>query len=325
MSFCLLSYPFFNSALINYAETDAKAAPDIKMKLRFVAKSVLDNPIQTMAVVVMLAVHGGVCNVMKEVGIRTAYSALADTLKSDCDANDPKNKVLRLLYDLREFCVEGLYHAQALKGAKSSANSPAINTHNLIVYRNGIHKEIGLKYVPDPNMTDTNVAVPYIETFFERFYHLQCIMECVHRAVNEPPRKLNYNTVVSYLQYHRPEKFGTDAEEFLFHCFDTSGLFTRGAVAWMLYQMGIFSVPEGGKVDEEALFPKLDEDTINEIRASRELLAVSAQELDNKLSKSAIGLDEIRHSSGAVSLHVCQQHEHEHEADNNNNNNNNSR
>ena len=36
----------------------------------------------------MLATHGGVCNVMKEIGIRCAYGALSTTLKSDCDAQD---------------------------------------------------------------------------------------------------------------------------------------------------------------------------------------------------------------------------------------------
>ena len=49
-----------------------------------------------------------VCNVQKEIGVRLAYSALRNTVQSDCDANDPKNATIRLLYEFRELCIEHL-------------------------------------------------------------------------------------------------------------------------------------------------------------------------------------------------------------------------
>ncbi len=90
----------------------------MKPKLRFVIKALRNNP-DARGVVVMLASHAGVCNVQKEIGVRLAYSTLAETVKSDCDASDVRNGVLRVLYALREMCIESLYCAQELRGVKS--------------------------------------------------------------------------------------------------------------------------------------------------------------------------------------------------------------
>ena len=43
--------------VINYAETNAQASPDIKQKLRYVTMKVLEDR-ETRAVVVMIACHG---------------------------------------------------------------------------------------------------------------------------------------------------------------------------------------------------------------------------------------------------------------------------
>lgn len=74
---------------------------------------------------------------MKETGIRAAYAALAGTIKSEFDAADPKNAVLRELYTLRELCVESLYIVEQLKGARSGGGggTPTVNTHNVVGYR----------------------------------------------------------------------------------------------------------------------------------------------------------------------------------------------
>jgi hypothetical protein len=138
-------------ALISYVETNPKAAPDMKPKLRFVVKELRNNE-GARGVVVMLASHAGVCNVQKEIGVRLAYSTMAETVKSDCDANDIRNSVLRVLYALREMCVEGLYCAQELRGNKS------LNSHPLMGYRNPIAKQIGLDVVPDPDTSDSQVV-----------------------------------------------------------------------------------------------------------------------------------------------------------------------
>ena len=60
---------------------------------------------EALGAVVLLAAHGGVCNVQKEIGIRLAYAGLAETMKSDCDENNPKNRVLRILYEVWQVWV----------------------------------------------------------------------------------------------------------------------------------------------------------------------------------------------------------------------------
>jgi hypothetical protein len=80
------------NSVLNYAEDDATASKDIKPKLRYVTKVLLENKeLDPRNVIIMLAVHGGVCHVQKEIAVRMAFSSLANTLKSDCEANNPKN------------------------------------------------------------------------------------------------------------------------------------------------------------------------------------------------------------------------------------------
>jgi hypothetical protein len=79
-----------------------------------------------------------VCNVMKEVGIRAAYGALASCSKDENDVSDVRNKLLQLLHDYRELRVEHLFLAQQQGG------SGEVNTHSIIGYRNAMHEFIGL-------------------------------------------------------------------------------------------------------------------------------------------------------------------------------------
>jgi hypothetical protein len=99
-----------------------------------------------------------------------------------------------------------------------------------------------------------------------------------------------------------------DAEEFLYNCFDINGHFTEGCVVWMLFKFGVLRLADESKpVDENVLFPPLDEDTI---RASRERIA-SGQNFDNSpLNKSTSSLDmnEIRNSMESAANHVCADH-----------------
>jgi len=283
-------------SLVSYVETNPKAAPDMKPKLRFVVKELRHNT-DARGVVVMLAAHAGVCNVQKEIGVRLAYSTMAETVKSDCDANDIRNAVLRVLYSLRELCIEALYCAQELRGNKS------LNSHPLMGYRNPIAKQIGLDVVPDPDTSNSSVSPHYVETFFERFYTVECVLGCIRSAIAD--RKLSYNSVVSYLQYHRPPKFAAShlQEEFLYHCFDEEGRLTQGALVWMLHQMGILKLAADKALDETLLFPPLSEVALN---ASKGALARSASAMEVPLTVSQIlERDEIRRSVEQAEHHKC--------------------
>jgi len=288
------------NSLVNYVNSP-KAAPDIKQKLLFVVKQLRTNR-DALGCVVMMASHSGVCNVQKEIGVRLAYGAIAGVTHSEMDEQDPKNQTLRLLYECREMCIESLYCAQVLNGNKS------LNSHPLMGYRNAIHDKIGLDIVPDPDTSNNAVALHYVETFFERFYTLEVMLHCILKALNDD-RKLHYNSVVSFLQYNRPageaEKF-SDAEEFLYHCFDEEGKFTMGAVAWLLYKMEILCVAPDKTVDLEALFPDMDESVVEEIRKSLSGMRIdntplksSAEELKEELQ------NELKHSVEYALNHSC--------------------
>ena len=115
------------TSVLEYAETNETAAKDIKPKLRYVTKCLKNMPLEdAREVLCLLATHGGVCHVQKEIAVRSAFSACFGTISSDCDQNDPKNTTLRLLYELRESCIEDLYKAQYLNGAKT------LNSHGLV-------------------------------------------------------------------------------------------------------------------------------------------------------------------------------------------------
>ena len=186
-----------------------------------------------------------------------------------------------------------------------------MNSHNLAGYRLAIADEIGLKVIPDPDTYKNTNAVRYVDDFFKRFYNIEVVVECIYNALNSPPRKLPYNSVLSYLKYNRPLKFGDDAEEFLFHCFDECGNFTRGTVCWLLYKMDVLSL-EGKSLDEDLLFPEIDEEKKEQIRNSRDAI-VRSMEQSNPLSKSLVPENALKMSFEAL----------KHSCNNNNNNNNN--
>lgn len=174
-------------------------------------------------------------------------------------------------------------------------------------------------------------AQSYIDWYFERFYHVGYILDLVWKALDE--RKLHYNSVVAFLQYNRPILFASDAEEFLFHCFDASGKFTRSAVAWMLWkvwreetkkrrvcfgliqreQFGVLKPEAAPHLVEKSLFPPLPPDVLDEVRRSRDMI-LSGGGLDNRSlaasrekPDSVIDIDQIRASADALRNHKCQE------------------
>lgn len=82
------------SNICRYAEDNESAAPDVKLKLRYVAKECLAQ--LAVSALPYLANHGNVCNLQKEIGIRAVYSCLtnASTAEGELDID---NRVRRLL------------------------------------------------------------------------------------------------------------------------------------------------------------------------------------------------------------------------------------
>ncbi len=110
------------------------------------------------------------------------------------------------------------------------------------------------------------MALSYVDMYFQRFYHIGEVLDRVWRAMDQ--RKLHYASVVAFLQYNRPIKFATDAEEFLFHCFSSDGQFTRETAAWMLWKYGVLRPGDGVSPSqiEKDLFPPLAPEALDEVR-----------------------------------------------------------
>lgn len=140
----------------------------------------------------------------------------------------------------------------------------------------------------------------------DRFYTVDSILDHTLLALNEPPRKLNYNAVVSFLQYNRPASFA-DTEEFLYSCFDEQGRFTRGAAAWLLLRAGVLrAADESAGPDLAALFPPLSE---LELSRSRDAVLMRSGEtaapesLAQSMGKEE--LDDLVTSADFAVQHVC--------------------
>ena len=249
----------------------------------------------------MLAVHGGVCNVMKEVGIRAAYSALADSVEEA--GNDPRNCVLHILYDLRELLVEKMYHAQELDDPVGAVQ---LNTHNLIAYRNPLARYVGLATIPDPDMTMNSTAATMVPHFFQRFYSVDIMIDAIAQALNEPPRRINYDAIIGFLKYNRPEEEFPDPEEFMWHLFDEEGNFTRGVVAWILYKMGCLKIDEKHEMEISNMFPPLDELELS--RSQGYALERSGQaavtSLENSMGREEV-VEDLMTSQGLALSHSC--------------------
>jgi hypothetical protein len=128
------------------------------------------------------------------------------------------------------------------------------------------------------------------------------------KSVNTLPRKLHYPSLVSFLQYNRPQKFKHDAEEFLFHCFDiNTGEFTKNTVAFMLWKMGVLR-PVDAKAPamllEEKLFPDMEESELDEIRKSKDKL-LSGESWDNNPLPERDDVGALKRSVEGAANHEC--------------------
>lgn len=179
-----------------------------------------------------------------------------------------------------------------------------------------IHKDIGLAFIPDQHAGNPQSAKNYVNMFFTHFYHIGVILDTVEKALNEAPRKLHYNSVVSFLQYNRPAAFKSDPEEFLYHCFDTEGRFTRNTVAYVLWKMGVLMPCEEISVVEKRLFPPLDPVAHDEIRRSLDVLRNSLKNSVDQIRASAEGPplsksrdlgQELRYSTEVAAHHECEE------------------
>jgi len=237
------------STLVNYCEEQCYAvghkgtAPVItRDKLRMVAQLLHSQDDDSkLPVLIMLAAHGGVCNVQKEVGVDAAYSQLTRTAAEHAERCSFETCLLRVLRDKREqvmdqLCVECC--AQKFQGTRF------VNTHFLAPFRNKLAEIVGIREMPDPNgmlidITEEEMS-EYLIRFWQLYSHDEIIAE-VDRALNDMPRRIPYHVTISWLEENTPH--GMDVYHFLSSSFDLHGRVCRAAISQVLCRLGIFCSP----------------------------------------------------------------------------------
>jgi len=186
-------------------------------------------------ILVLLAAHGNVCNVQKEVGVSTAYSLVTDQAKLYHSKLTVEATLYRLLYTLREQLLEEVCQPQFGKGKS--------NTHILVEFRNTLAQDVGLKPIPDPDRGCVGHAKvsPQDKIAFFKKYSVEKVVHTVERAVNQTPRKLPYDLIVNWFQKNSLEE---DEYEFLGQVFDTdTGLVKEEWIRFFLLKQFILSGP----------------------------------------------------------------------------------
>jgi hypothetical protein len=218
------------------------AAPECTTKkLRMVTQLFTgQNPIQKLSMLLLLAAHGGVCNVQKEVGIDAAYAQMTRTCSELAERSSFEAHVFRLLRQKREQVVEEL----SIEFCRRIRHST--NTHILVPFRNLLAHDVGIRNIPDPNAASDLFAHEdgAVADSISRFWHLysfDAILGEVAAALNEMPRRIPYDSLISWLKIHVP--FETDVYSFLSASFDVNGHIRHQTIEYALCYLGILQSP----------------------------------------------------------------------------------
>eukprot|EP00455_Lapot_gusevi_P047765 TRINITY_DN6510_c0_g1_i1.p1 TRINITY_DN6510_c0_g1~~TRINITY_DN6510_c0_g1_i1.p1 ORF type:complete len:454 (-),score=87.94 TRINITY_DN6510_c0_g1_i1:138-1499(-) len=218
--------------IIQYSECNSSASKGVKEKMRHVTKMLLDDDegaFDKVGILALLASHGGVCHVMKEVGVATVYALMTNNAKENERRISLEQMVLRTLRVLRENIVEEMYMATG--GSK--------NTHPLVSYQNQIAEQIGLTLIPDPDPSRSRVA-PTIEDFNSR-YTVSRITSTIMNAINEKPRKIPFQLALSWFEHHVPASVPDPYSFLSLVCSESTGLLEEFWVQYMLEKLDILT------------------------------------------------------------------------------------
>jgi hypothetical protein len=214
-------------------------APEItRRKLRMVA-SLLNGQdhAEKLPVLLLLAAHGGVCNVQKEVGVDAAYAQLTRTHAEHASRSSFEAYVFRILHEHREQAVESVSveYCRRVYGHT--------NTHILVPIRNSIAESVGIRTIPDSHghVTTTDDMVAELTAAFWQQYSIEAILANISAGLNELPRRIPYDVLITWLEKNAP--LGTDSYSFLSASFDVFGHVCRATLEYALCRLGIFCGP----------------------------------------------------------------------------------
>jgi hypothetical protein len=233
------------STLVDYCEGQgcyaagccSNASDSTTNKLRMVVQLIhVYQDEEKLPILLLLAAHGGVCNVQKEIGIDSAYAQLTRTCAEHAHRSSFPVYVLRVLRQKREQLVEAVFVEDCVR------KHIAANSHYLAPFRNFLADQVGVPKLSDPNAApiEENGVQECIARFWQ-LYSLDQVVAEVAAALNHSPRRIPYDTLVSWLEANVPQ--GCDTYAFLSASFDMHGNVRAETIQHSLWCLGVLRSP----------------------------------------------------------------------------------
>jgi len=221
-----------------------KCAAEVKNMVSSIAFELVKFPekYDAAGVMIALAQNGGTCHVQMEIGIRTVYAAMMDSLMEHMKANAVETKILSLLRKNRLGLSEKV--AYTLCKEKGWHNGKVLNSHYIVPLQNKLASRIGIDSIPDPNAFISEPQDLYED--FMKAYNVEYLLRIVGGAVNDSHRLINYHDFVEHIERLRPAEVDSFAflNDFVFNV--ETGKFTDKALKFVLLKMDIICLtPEG--------------------------------------------------------------------------------
>jgi len=222
--------------VLEYAEKNP-SSPRIKNQLRVITKLIIEKGIEKsdeyVHFLLLLASHGGVCNVMKDVAINNAYGMMTESLTDIIKLQTLEQQILNELRNYRHILVEKL-HLQFKFGT---------NQHTVNGFYNVMAPLVGLvKYIDNhlgtPGGVNRNIYKRNVDKrFFATLYNKENIIKRVYTLIEE--KKIGYQKIVDFFQEHCPENM--DKMDFLQQAINIDdGKINEDYLCWLLAKLNIF-------------------------------------------------------------------------------------
>eukprot|EP00484_Ammonia_sp_Unknown_P027785 CAMPEP_0197042908 /NCGR_PEP_ID=MMETSP1384-20130603/19218_1 /TAXON_ID=29189 /ORGANISM="Ammonia sp." /LENGTH=326 /DNA_ID=CAMNT_0042474105 /DNA_START=72 /DNA_END=1052 /DNA_ORIENTATION=+ len=223
--------------VIEYAEGNGSCSKPVTQKLRVITKLIcekgIEKSLEYVHILLLIASHGSVCNVMKEVAIGNAYGLMTDKMDSILKQQSLEQQVAKALRDYRVLLVEKLFHSFAMMN----------NTHYIAGFHNKLANSIGVEPYNDINICTptsskcSNWQQNLDKRYFATLYNKENIIAYITEQINE--KKISYQKIVQFLQDNCPK--GVNKTEFLQLAIDIdSGKIHQQFICWMLEKLNVF-------------------------------------------------------------------------------------
>ncbi|ETO15620.1 hypothetical protein RFI_21748 [Reticulomyxa filosa] len=241
------------SSVVSYAESNTSASKSAKHRLRVVTKLLVTDEKQEIyhptQILLLLAAHGNVCNVQKEVAINSAFSLMTDSMHELVEKHGIEVALYRVLRDYRYLLVEHLY----------KTFNATNNIHSIVMVSNSLCKKIGIYEQVDPNQGEWDLPNDWRNTaekkYFGEFYTVSNVVKYVNTVIKE--KKLPYQQVITKFEQFIESKVKSDLNidikdytySFLHSAIDTvTGDFKPKYLCWFLSHFNVLKKYTGESV-----------------------------------------------------------------------------